>query len=117
MGAKELADYLIQLRKDADRSLRWVERKSRELHPDDSERQISNAYLNQIETGYGFAVSPAKLRTLAQIYKVDYLYLLELAGYLDKEPGTSTDKIVEALHRLPKAKQELVYQLIKDLSG
>ena len=113
--SEELANYLKEVRKQQDRSLRWVERKSKELFPDEDDRQISNAYLNQVESGYGFAVSPAKLRTLSQIYRIDYLYLLELAGYLDKEPGTPKSKILDALNKLPKEKQELVYQLIKDL--
>ncbi|MBI2108158.1 helix-turn-helix domain-containing protein [Candidatus Woesearchaeota archaeon] len=81
----DLGDYLRQSREHTDRSRRWVERQSRELYPDDTERQISFAYLRQIEEGRIRRPNPLKLQTLARIYGVDYMRIYSIAGYLDDE--------------------------------
>ena len=55
-------------------SLRQVE--------DSSNREVSNAYLSQLETGKIQQPSPNVLNTLAGIYNISYVQLMQLAGYL-----------------------------------
>jgi transcriptional regulator with XRE-family HTH domain len=113
---KRLGKYLKKLRSEADRSLRWVERKSRELYPGEEERQISNGYLYTVEQGGGVAISPKKLKTLAQIYRVDYTYLLELAGYLDEgDDDDAKAEIYAELNELTKEQQHLILEMIRHL--
>ena len=59
---------------DRKMSLRRVEEGSR--------KEISNAYLSQLENGKITKPSPNVLSTLADIYEIDYVQLRELAGYL-----------------------------------
>jgi transcriptional regulator with XRE-family HTH domain len=48
---------------------------------------ISPAYLHKLERGRVKTPSPHVLRRLAQVLGVQYLTLMELAGYLDREAG------------------------------
>ena len=80
-----LGNYLKQLRKQQDRSRRWVERQTRILYPDDRKRQISHSYLRQIEEGLRERLHPLKLQSLAEVYGIDYKKLLEVAGYLESD--------------------------------
>ncbi len=72
--AVTLGQYLASIRMDRKMSLRSVEEKSG--------KEVSNAYLSQLENGKIQQPSPSILNTLAEIYGVDYLQLMELAGYL-----------------------------------
>lgn len=47
-----------------------------------SGKDVSNAYLSQIETGKILQPSPTILNRLAEVYKIEYITLMELAGYL-----------------------------------
>ena len=67
----KLSDYLADARKQAGLSLRAAE----------AATGISNAYLSQLENGKIQEPSPVLLGKLAQLYDVDYLMLLDLAGY------------------------------------
>ena len=69
-----LGEHLAAIRKDRGLSLRQVE--------DLTGKQISNPYLNQIETGKILQPSPNILDTLANVYRADYGRLMELAGYV-----------------------------------
>lgn len=69
-----LGQYLASIRQDRNLSLRKVE----EL----SGKEVSNAYLSQLETGKVTQPSPHVLSALADIYKIDYTQLMQLAGYL-----------------------------------
>ena len=69
-----LGQYLASIRHDRKMSLRQVE--------EASNKEVSNAYLSQLETGKIIQPSPGVLSTLAEIYKIDYVQLMELAGYL-----------------------------------
>jgi transcriptional regulator with XRE-family HTH domain len=55
-------------------SLRQVE--------ENSNKEVSNAYLSQLENGKILQPSPNVLNTLADIYKISYVQLMQLAGYL-----------------------------------
>ena len=69
-----LGQYLASIRLDRKMSLRQVE--------EVSNKEVSNAYLSQLETGKIQQPSPNVLNTLASIYEIDYIQLMELAGYL-----------------------------------
>ncbi len=73
-----LGQYLASIRADRRLSLRQVE--------EQTGKAVSNAYLSQLETGKIQQPSPNVLHTLAEIYKIEYIQLMELAGYL---PPTS----------------------------
>ncbi len=69
-----LGQYLASIRQDRKMSLRQVE--------EASGKEVSNAYLSQLETGKIVQPSPNVLNTLSEIYAIDYIQLMELAGYL-----------------------------------
>ena len=71
-------------------SLRQVEEKSN--------KEVSNAYLSQLETGKILQPNPSVLNTLADIYQIDYVQLMQLAGYL---PATETRESTQRHGRVP----------------
>lgn len=74
-----LGQYLASIRNDRKMSLRQVE--------EASGKEVSNAYLSQLENGKIQQPSPTILNKLAEIYGIEYVTLMELAGYL---PPAST---------------------------
>lgn len=76
-----LAPYLASIRQDRKLSLRRVE----EL----SAKEVSNAYLSQLETGKVTQPSPSILHTLARIYDIEYISLMQMAGYLPETRESS----------------------------
>lgn len=66
--------HLAAIRSDRKMTLRQVE--------EATGKEVSNAYLSQIENGKVGAPSPHVLHALAELYQVDYTHLMELAGYL-----------------------------------
>ncbi|WP_285446538.1 helix-turn-helix transcriptional regulator [Xanthomonas sp. fls2-241-TYG-148] len=72
--ALTLGQYLGSIRLDRKMSLRQVE--------EATNKEISNAYISQLENGRITAPSPNVLHTLAEAYGVDYITLMQLAGYL-----------------------------------
>lgn len=69
-----LGQYLASIRNDRKMSLRQVE--------EASGKEVSNAYLSQLENGKILQPSPTILHKLAEIYEIEYATLMELAGYL-----------------------------------
>lgn len=69
-----LGQYLASIRNDRKMSLRQVE--------EASGKEVSNAYLSQLENGKILQPSPTILNKLAEVYKIEYITLMELAGYL-----------------------------------
>lgn len=69
-----LGQYLASIRDDRKMSLRQVE--------EVSGKEVSNAYLSQLENGKILQPSPTVLNKLAEIYNIDYFKLMDLAGYL-----------------------------------
>jgi transcriptional regulator with XRE-family HTH domain len=69
-----LGQYLASIRNDRKMSLRQVE--------EASGKEVSNAYLSQLENGKIQQPSPTILNKLAEIYMIEYITLMELAGYL-----------------------------------
>jgi len=69
-----LGQYLQSIREDRHMTLRQVENATG--------REISNAYLSQIEQDKIKKPSPNILYTLSEIYGIEYENLMELAGYI-----------------------------------
>lgn len=69
-----LGQYLAAIRSDRKLTLREVE--------EGTDKEVSNAYLSQIENNKIKQPSPNILNELAELYKIDFLNLMELAGYI-----------------------------------
>lgn len=79
-----LGQYLASIRQDRKMSLRSVE--------ETSNKEVSNAYLSQLENEKIQQPSPNVLHTLSEIYNIDYPYLMDLAGYTPASGGRTTDE-------------------------
>lgn len=69
-----LGKYLASIRNDRGLSLRTVEEKT--------QKQVSNAYLSQIENDKIQQPSPNILHALADLYEINFEMLMEKAGYI-----------------------------------
>lgn len=69
-----LGQYLASIRADRGLTLRQVE--------EATNKQVSNAYLSQIENDKIGKPSPNVLHALAEIYGISYEQLMEMAGYI-----------------------------------
>jgi HTH-type transcriptional regulator, competence development regulator len=69
-----LGQYLSSIRNDRGLSLRAVEEKTK--------KQVSNAYLSQIENDKIQQPSPNILNALADLYEISLEILMEKAGYI-----------------------------------
>lgn len=69
-----LGQYLSSIRTDRGKTLRQVEQATN--------KEVSNAYLSQIENDKIKQPSPHVLHTLAELYKIDYGNLMEMAGHV-----------------------------------
>ncbi|WP_074129922.1 helix-turn-helix transcriptional regulator [Bradyrhizobium sp. NAS96.2] len=69
-----LGSYLSSIRADRGLTLREVEASTG--------NEVSNAYLSQIERGVIAKPSARVLGALAEVYRIDNVHLLELAGYV-----------------------------------
>jgi transcriptional regulator with XRE-family HTH domain len=98
-----LGQYLASIRHDRKMSLRQVEEASC--------KAVSNAYLSQLETGKIVQPSPNVLNTLSEIYKIDYVQLMERAGYL------SPTKAREATERHGRVATFAEHNLTPDEEG
>ncbi len=69
-----LGQYLASIRTDRRMTLRQVEQATN--------KEVSNAYLSQIENDKIRQPSPNVLHGLAEIYGIDYGKLMEMAGHI-----------------------------------
>jgi transcriptional regulator with XRE-family HTH domain len=76
---QSLADYLAYIRGMKKLTLREVE--------EATNKEVSNAYLSQLETGKITKPSPNILHSLAEVYAVPYELLMEKAGYIAPAAG------------------------------
>ena len=76
-----LGAHLARLRTAAGLSLRQVE--------DATEKEVSNAYLSQLENNKIAKPSPNILHALALVYQASYEDLMKRAGYLSSDPQSS----------------------------
>lgn len=72
--ATSLGRYLASIRSDRGLTLRQVE--------EATSREVSNAYLSQIENDKIQKPSPNVLHALAEIYRISYEHLMQMAGYI-----------------------------------
>jgi len=79
-----LGQYLASIRADRKLTLRQVE--------EATNKEISNAYLSQIENDKIQKPSPNLLHSLAEIYGIDYERLMEMAGYITPSRSRSRDQ-------------------------
>lgn len=70
----QLGDYLKSVRRSLNLSLRDVE--------EATDKEVSNAYLSQLETGKISKPSPHILFALSTAFSVSYETLMERAGYI-----------------------------------
>ena len=113
-----LGQYLWELRKATDMTLREVE--------EASEQKVSNAYLSQLETGRITSPSPSILHEIATVYEArlpkkatilcSYEKMMELAGHIrpatkDKPKKNSRLPIFEAEELTPEEEDELLKYL------
>jgi transcriptional regulator with XRE-family HTH domain len=69
-----LGQYLASIRADRKMTLRDVE--------EATNKEVSNAYLSQIEKDKIQQPSPNVLHALSEIYDISYEHLMEMAGYI-----------------------------------
>ena len=79
-----LGQYLESIRKDRHMTLRQVE--------EATNKEVSNAYLSQIEQDKIQKPSPNVLHALAEIYAIDYAKLMEMAGYITPSKARGDDQ-------------------------
>ena len=76
-----LGAYLYAVRKTLGLTLRDVEEKTN--------KQVSNAYLSQLENNKIQQPSPNILYALSELYRIDYSKLMEIAGYVSGAKATA----------------------------
>lgn len=104
-----LGQYLASIRRDRGYTLREVE----EL----TKKQVSNAYLSQLENRKIEKPSPNILNALADLYQISFERLMEMAGYMSSSSGRKAQErhgriATFAEHHLtPEEEQELMLYL------
>lgn len=79
-----LGRYLASIRADRRFTLRQVE--------EATNKEVSNAYLSQIENDKIQQPSPNVLYALSEIYGIDYSMLMEMAGYITHAKNRAKDE-------------------------
>lgn len=102
-----LGDLLVILRKRDCLSLRQVEKMTN--------KQVSNAYLSQIEKGKVLKPSPNIIFALAEIFNTPYDNLMELAGYISYR-GSIKSKNKIATNNLGKLTKKEEKELLEYLA-
>lgn len=95
---KELGEYLKNIRKKKDLSLRQVDYLS----------DVSFSHLSMIEKGSRKAL-PLTLKELARVYNIDYIDLLEKAGYIDLAEKEKIDKKISDIDDFIKKESKNLY--------
>ncbi len=85
---KELGEYLENIRKSRNLSLRQVDYKS----------DVSYSHLSMIEKGVRKA-TPLTLKELSKVYDIDYIDLLEKAGFIDLAEKEKIDKNIRGMDK------------------
>lgn len=79
-----LGQYLASIRVDRNLSLREVE--------EATNKQVSNAYLSQIENNKIKKPSPNILHALAELYAINFENLMDMAGYISGTKRADTER-------------------------
>ncbi|GIK49905.1 MAG: hypothetical protein BroJett013_26020 [Alphaproteobacteria bacterium] len=107
-----LGPYLASIRKDRNLTLRGVEERTK--------KQVSNAYLSQIETGAIKQPSPNVLHALADLYEISFESLMEMAGYLmpSQKQGERHGRVATfAEHNLTAEEEQELMQYLEFMRG
>jgi transcriptional regulator with XRE-family HTH domain len=83
-----LGAHLTRLREATGLSLRQVE--------DATEKEVSNAYLSQLENNKIAKPSPNVLHTLSRVYNTSYEDLMKRAGYFYSDADTAGERRAKA---------------------
>lgn len=81
---RTLGQYLASIRVDRNMSLRDVE--------EATNKQVSNAYLSQIENNKIKKPSPNILHALAELYAISFENLMDMAGYISGAKRADTER-------------------------
>lgn len=95
MAPQSLGEYLAHVRVVKKMTLREVE--------EACDREVSNAYLSQLENGRISKPSPNILHALAEVYGVPYERLMEKAGYISAVSTASPSRPSSAIPRHGRA--------------
>jgi transcriptional regulator with XRE-family HTH domain len=87
-GGRGLGPHLTNIRAVKKMTLREVE--------EATGREVSNAYLSQLETGKITRPSPNVLHALAKVYGVEYETLMEKAGYISPAAETKASAVLRS---------------------
>src|SRR5258707_10069306 len=98
-GGQNLAAYLAQVREIRKLTLRDVE--------EASDKQVSNAYLSQLEKGKISKPSPNILHVLSRVYNVAYDTLMEKAGYVVATSSADVLRTAAKVRKNALANEEL----------
>lgn len=105
-----LGQYLASIRNDRRLTLRQVE--------EATNKEVSNAYLSQIENDKIQQPSPNVLHALSEIYAIDYSKVMEMAGYITHAKNRPKDQrhgrvATFADHNLTPAEEAELIQYLK----
>lgn len=109
-----LGQYLASIRTDRRMTLRQVEEATK--------KDISNAYLSQIENDKIKQPSPNVLYALAEIYEIDYEKLMEMAGHITPKKSRGQGETHGRLptfadHNLTDAEEAELFEFLKYMRG
>jgi HTH-type transcriptional regulator, competence development regulator len=104
-----LGQYLASIRSDRKLTLREVE--------EATSKQVSNAYLSQIENDKIKQPSPNILHTLAELYGISYESLMGMAGYFTSSTRSEGERhgrvATFAEHNLTAAEESELLQFLE----
>jgi transcriptional regulator with XRE-family HTH domain len=103
-----LGQYLASIRADRHLTLRQVE--------EATQKEVSNAYLSQIENDKIQKPSPNVLHALAELYGISYSALMEMAGYITTSRADSQRHgrvATFAEHNLTEAEEAELLEYLK----
>ena len=105
-----LGKYLASIRSDRNMTLREVE--------EATNKQVSNAYLSQIEHDKIKKPSPNILHSLAELYSISFDNLMDMAGYFTVPVKRSNDErhgriATFAEHNLTSEEEEELMQYLQ----
>ena len=109
-----LGQYLASIRTDRKMTLREVE--------EATNKQVSNAYLSQIENDKIRKPSPNILHPLAELYGISFEKLMDLAGYLMSSAKRTDDErhgrvATFAEHNLTPEEESELIQFLQFIRG
>ncbi|AVH47415.1 helix-turn-helix domain-containing protein [Staphylococcus haemolyticus] len=110
-ASKELTDFLLKTRKDRNYTLQQAAYKT----------GLSHTYISQLERGLRATPVPEDLRKIAKGFRVDYNFLMSLAGYIDKVDQSQHDpngvlmfSDQESFNELPKEQQDIILNSLRE---